>query len=238
MPLRNGADSRAPHLQNTSHPHQNNQSNSGAPYSLGQNTAKGKHRARSPIRHGPIRNRVPLVRTRAVSPSNENAYRFRFILPFAELVHILIGTAGWRAQEIKFFAGLTRLTFYHSDEFDGPLGELVGSREAIQDGLKGIAYALEEEMATMSDSQRERCGNVEQWTSFGEEFMEDLHISKHNFTARMRAEKKERMERKENSQAWQGPPGNQGPPGQQGVWQQGPPNLGPFVLFSLLPKIH
>ncbi|KAK4701141.1 hypothetical protein P7C70_g5094, partial [Phenoliferia sp. Uapishka_3] len=193
-----------------------NDNNRFAPQSSGNqygNNSKGKDRARSPNRSFQVtRNRSPLVRTRALSPINEPAYRFRFILPFAELVTILIGAGGWRAKEIKFFAGLSRLTFYQSEEFEGPLGELIGSREAIQDGLKGIAYVLEEEMMSMSESQRERCGNVEQWTSFGEEFMEDLEITKNAFLSQIRAEKGDRkkgVDAGKKDQGW------------QSSWQQG-----------------
>lgn len=99
---------------------------------------------------------------------------------------MLIGAGGWRAQAMKQGAGLTRLTFGHSKEYDGPLAELVGSRDEIRRGLQAIARTLTSKTSGMSLRQRERCGDVEAWTAYRDEFVEDLGISKKAFKARMR----------------------------------------------------
>lgn len=67
------------------------------------------------------------------------------------------------------------------------MAELVGSAKAIQDGLKAVSKIVSEEMNSWTDDQREKCGKIEEWTVFGEEFLEDLGVSKHDFVAQMRS---------------------------------------------------
>lgn len=103
------------------------------------------------------------------------------------------------------------------------MGKLIGSRLAIEDGLWGIARAVREDMENMSEGQRKRCGDVEQWTAFGTEFMQDLGVSKEEWRMKMMREKLEKrrgVEESKGGRPWQA--SSQGQHHQQGPSRQGP----------------
>ncbi|KAL8283980.1 hypothetical protein RQP46_005093 [Phenoliferia psychrophenolica] len=88
---------------------------------------------------------------------------------------------------MKHSSRLFFLSFFESQLPKGPLAELVGTRRAIEEGLRVIRDVVEREIV---DKVREgEVGDVGKWTSFGEEFLEDLGCTEEEW----RKGEKERM---------------------------------------------
>lgn len=87
----------------------------------------------------------------------------------------------------------------------------------------------------MSEGQRKRCGDVEQWTAFGTEFMQDLGVSKEEWRMKMMREKLEKrrgVEESKGGRPWQA--SSQGQHHQQGPSRQGP-YVTAFPFFFVIP---
>ncbi|KAL8293354.1 hypothetical protein RQP46_000055 [Phenoliferia psychrophenolica] len=167
----NATNDRRPYPSNNASDVDRTQSNN--PSSPRKSTSDGKHSA--PSRRP---SHISLVRTRSQSPIRDHAFKYCVILPFPEMIPIIIGKKGWRHQEIYHFAGLVHLSFFHSDKHSGPLAELIGSVRAIKDGLRAIADSVTEEMHRFTEEQKRLCADVGAWTVFGDEFLEDLRAPK------------------------------------------------------------
>lgn len=138
-----------------------------------------RRRSPSPRPSNPVNrsdnSRPEYRRTRAVSSASEPAYRLSLSLPFSTLGSLLIGQSGWRAKEIKFYSGLTRLTFLAPSGTTAS-AELIGSKEAIKDGLWAIRKSIAE--LCISEGIGPKCGNVDEWAGYNEDRIEDLGASK------------------------------------------------------------
>ncbi|KAK4698796.1 hypothetical protein P7C70_g7473, partial [Phenoliferia sp. Uapishka_3] len=148
---------------------------------------------------------------RSSSPPSVPVFRFRFILPTPILIPLLIGNGGSRSRSLKAASGLLRLAFYDSKEFAGPLAELVGSRKSILSGLENIRNFIKEEiMIGMGEKDTRACGDVEMWTGFGEEYLEDLTMSNSEWLKKERARIGEEDEKDRERQSASSAAGNTG----------------------------